>query len=50
VIDKRQSLPRFDYSRKNLRPVGSKVLILYVDKETFEVLYFAHHSQQTVSP
>ncbi len=38
VVDKRQSLPVFDFNRKNLPPVGSKILVLYVDKETFEVL------------
>ena len=38
VVDKRQSLPLFDFNRKNLPPVGSKVLVLYVDRETFEVL------------
>jgi len=38
VVDKRQSLPRFDFTRKDLPPVGSRVLVLYVDKETFEVL------------
>jgi hypothetical protein len=38
VVDKRQHLQQFNHSRKNLPPVGSKVLILYVDKETFEVL------------
>jgi hypothetical protein len=38
VIDKRQALPRFDFGPKNLPAAGSKLLILYVDKETFEVL------------
>lgn len=38
VVDKRQSLPVFSSIRKNMPPVGSKLLILYVDKETFEVL------------
>lgn len=38
VVDKRQSLPQFNHGRKNLPPVGSKLLILYVDRETFEVL------------
>jgi hypothetical protein len=38
VVDKRQTLPLFDFNRKNLPAVGSKLLILYVDKETFEVL------------
>ena len=38
MMDKRQSLPRFDCSRRNMPPVGSKVLILFVDKVTFEVL------------
>ena len=38
IVGKRQHLQRFDISRKNLPPVGSKILILYVDKETFEVL------------
>ena len=38
LVDKRQSVQQFNYGRKNLPPVGSKVLVLYVDKETFEVL------------
>jgi hypothetical protein len=38
LVEKRQSLLRFDFSRKNLPPPGSKVLLLYVDAETFEVL------------
>ena len=38
IVDKRQRLERFDHTRKNLPPVGSKILVLYVDAETFEVL------------
>ena len=38
IVDKRQYLQRFDFARKNLPPVGSKLLIIYVNAETFEVL------------
>ena len=38
AVQKRQHLQQFDHGRKNLPPVGSKVLVLYVDAETFEVL------------
>jgi hypothetical protein len=37
-VDKRQHLQRFDFGRKNLPPVGSKLLVIYVSAETFEVL------------
>jgi hypothetical protein len=38
MIEKRQSLSRFDYTRKNLPPEGSPLLVLYVDAGLFEVL------------
>jgi hypothetical protein len=37
-VNKRQHLSRFDFTRKTLPPEGSKVLVLYVDAETLEVL------------
>ena len=38
MVDKRQSLSRFDFYAKTVPPAGSTILILYVDKELFEAL------------
>ena len=38
MVDKRQSLSAFDYTRKTVPPDGSTILILYVDNELFEAL------------
>jgi hypothetical protein len=38
TVDKRQSISRFDYTRKTVPPDGSTILILYVDNELFEAL------------
>ena len=38
IVDKRQHLQRFDFGRKELPQVGSKLLIIYVNAEAFEVL------------
>ncbi len=37
-VEKRQSLSRFDFTRKTLPPEGSSLLVLYVDAGLFEVL------------
>jgi hypothetical protein len=38
LVNKRQSLSRFDFYAKTVPPAGSTILILYVDKELFEAL------------
>jgi hypothetical protein len=38
IVDKRQSLSRFDFYAKTVPPAGSTILVLYVDKELFEAL------------
>jgi hypothetical protein len=38
LVEKRQSLSRFDYTRKTLPAEGSPLLVLYVDSGLFEVL------------
>jgi hypothetical protein len=38
TVEKRQSLSRFDFTRKALPPEGSPLLVLYVDAGLFEVL------------
>jgi hypothetical protein len=38
TVEKRQSLSRFDFTRKTLPPEGSPLLVLYVDSGLFEVL------------
>lgn len=38
TIEKRQTLNRFDFTRKTLPPPGSQLLVLYVDKDLSEAL------------